>query len=685
MKINSKKQLVFLIALLLGFSSIFAQKTAVKQTSGINTSLIDLSVKPSQDFYRHANGTWIKKTAIPANVKSWNVFGELSKNANKDALNILKQAVKNQKYKSNTAQGKVVNLYKTIMDTVGRNKRGLSPLKPYLAKINSIKDVKDLQVFLEEMEPISGIGFFDITIGVDARNRNKNAIYLVLGRNGLPARDYYVSNTDKNEDIRNKYLLHLSRMLQFLGENPAQAQFDALKILELETAMAKPRLTSPENQLLSYTYNPMKVSDLQNLTPSIDWNAYFSHLGLKNVDSLIVQEPKYMMALETIFKEYKVEDWKAYLRYALLRKSAERLSTKVEKAHWEFYGKTLNNETKQKPRDERALGAINEKMGQALGQLYAEKKFPLESKVKVEKMVKYLVAAFQNRINNLTWISAETKLKAIDKLNKITFKIGYPDKWRDYSTLTIKSPEQGGSFFENMQNTNRFIAKEVIGNLYKPFDKPYHFLPHQVFVHFNRFDKVIIVPASMVQSPFFNPQADDAVNFGGIGAIIAREISRELDENSRYNIDGDLDDWWTADDLKQFTPLSGKLVDQYSAIEPLPGIHIDGKTTLNENIADFAGINVAYDALQLFLNENGRPRLIDGFTPEQRFFIAWATIWRAKIQDEELKIRLKRYPISPEMYRTNVPLQNMDVFYEAFTIKPGDGMYIAPENRVKIW
>lgn len=685
MKIYAQKQLVFLIALILGFPSIFAQKVAIKQTSGINTSLMDLSVKPNEDFYRYANGNWLKKNEIPTNVKNWNLFNELFQNANKDVSNILKQVVKNQKYKSNTAQGKVVNLYKTIMDTVGRNQKGLSPLKPYLAKINAIKDVKGLQMFLEQMEPFGGIGFFDLVLNVDARNRNRNALYLELGSIGLPGRNYYVSNADKIEEIRNKYILHISRMLQFLGEKPAQAETDAVKILELETAMAKPKLTSPASQMLEYTYNPMKVSDLQNLTPSIDWKSYLSHLGLKNLDSLIVKEPKYMMALETIFKENKVEDWKAYLRYTLIRKSAERLSTKVEKAHWEFYGKTVNNEAKRKPRDERAIDAINAKMGQALGQLYVEKKFPLESKVKVEKMVKYIVAAFKNRINNLTWMSAETKLKAIDKLNNITFKIGYPDKWRDYSALTIKSPEQGGSFFENIQNTNRFIAREVIGSLNKPFDKTYNFLPQQVFVHFNRFDNVIIIPASILQSPFFNPLADDAVNFGGIGAIIAHEISHGFDENSRYNIDGNLDDWWTADDLNQFTTLSSKLVDQYAAIEPLPGIHIDGKMTLDENIADFAGLNVAYDALQLYLKENGSPRLTEGFTPEQRFFIAYTTICRAKTRDEELKIRLKQSPISPEMYRANIPLQNMDAFYEAFNIKLGDGMHLASEKRVKIW
>jgi putative endopeptidase len=685
MKIYAQKQLVFLIALILGFSSVFAQKTAVKQTSAINTSLMDLTVKPSEDFYRYANGNWLKNTEIPINVKSWNVFNELFQNANKDVLIILIQAVKNKKYKSNTAQGKVVNLYKTIMDTVGRNIQGLSPLKPYLAKINAIKDVKGLQVFLEEMETFGGIGFFDLVLNVDARNRNRNALYLELGSIGLPGRNYYVSNADKTEEIRNKYILHISRMLQFLGEKADQAQLDAVKTLELETAMAKPKLANPESQMLSYTYNPMKVSELQNLTPSIDWKSYLTHLGLKNLDSLIVKEPKYMMALESIFKENKVEDWKAFLRYNLVRKSAEKLSTKVEQVHWEFYGKTVNNETKRKPRDVRAIDAINAKMGQALGQLYVEKKFPLESKVKVEKIIKYIVAAFQNRINNLTWMSGETKLKAIDKLNKITFKIGYPDKWIDYSTLTIKSPEQGGSFFENIQNTNRFIAKEVIGSLNKPFDKTYNFLPQQVFVHFNRFDNVIIIPASILQSPFFNPQADEAVNFGGIGAIIAHEISHAFDENSRYNIDGDLDEWWKADDLNQFTALSSKLIDQYAAIEPLPGIHIDGKMTLGENVGDFAGLNVAYDALQLYLKENGRPRLIDEFTPEQRFFIAYTTICRAKTRDEELKIRLMQSPISPEMYRANIPLQNMDVFYEAFKIKLGDGMYIAPEKRVKIW
>jgi predicted metalloendopeptidase len=375
------------------------------------------------------------------------------------------------------------------------------------------------------------------------------------------------------------------------------------------------------------------------------------------------------------------------LRWTLLNKSTGRLSVAIETANWEFYGKTLTGAIKQRARDERALQVINTTVGEALGKLYVEKKFPAEAKVKAEKMIKNVFLAFENRINNLPWMSAETRVSAIEKLRKSTIKIGYPDKWKDYSALTLKSPEEGGSFFENAINISSWRFKEDLDKLYKPVDKTeWGMSPQTVNAYYNPSYNEIVFPAAILQPPFYNYQADEAVNYGGIGAVIGHEISHGFDDSgSRYNADGNLKDWWTADDLKQFSALTGALADQYSALQPLPGIFVDGKFTLGENIGDLGGINAAYDGLQIYLKENGNPGLIDGYTPEQRFFISWATVWRTKTRDEAIKNSIKTDPHSPGMYRAYVPLQNVNSFYEAFNIQPNNGMYLAPEKRVKIW
>ncbi len=687
MKINFNKQIVFVIPAIIGLATAQAQNTPVIKEPGINVSFMDSKVRPNDDFFRFVNGTWFDKTQIPNDKTSWGSFNELRKKTDIDALTILKEAAKNPKYKSNTDQGKAVNLYKTIMDTVGRNKQGLAPLKPYLAKINAVKNTKDLQALLIEMEPFGGIGFFGVGLDADAKNSNRNVISVEPGSLGLPDRDYYVSDDKDSKEKREKYVLHIARMLQFLGEKPLKAKTDATAILALETAMSKPRFTRVERRDQRKSYNPMKVSDLQKLTPSLDWNVYLTKVGLKNVDSLIVSQPKYMTALETIFKENKVEDWKAYLRWTLLNRSTGKLTTDLENANWEFYGKTLTGAIKQRARDERALQVINGSVGEALGKLYVEKMFPAEAKVKAEKMIKNVFLAFENRINNLPWMSPETKLSAVEKLHKSTIKIGYPDKWKDYSALTLKSPEEGGTYFENSKSLAKWNFQQDLDKRFKPVDKTeWGMSPQTVNAYYNPSYNEIVFPAAILQPPFYNYQADEAVNYGGIGAVIGHEISHGFDDSgARYNADGNLKDWWTAEDLKQFTALTGALATQYSALQPLPGIFVDGKFTLGENIGDLGGVNAAYDGLQLYLKANGNPGLIDGYTPEQRFFISWTTVWRTKTRDEAIKNSVKTDPHSPGMYRAYVPLQNVDSFYEAFKLQPGDGMYLAPDKRVKIW
>ncbi|WP_394759219.1 M13 family metallopeptidase [Flavobacterium sp.] len=664
-----------------------AQESVKPKNPGINIDFMDKNVKPGNDFFRFVNGTWYDKTEIPADKTRWGSFDELRQNTDKDALAILKEAAEDKKLNPKSDQAKSVSVYQTYMDTISRNKLGIKPIKPYLAKINSIKTAQDVNNLLIEMEPVGGIGFYGVGVGADAKDSNKNVVYLGLGSLGLPDREYYVSDDKDSKEKREKYVQHVTRMLQFLGTNPAQAKLDADKILALEIAMSKPRFDRVELRDDRKTYNPMTVVELQKLTPSINWKKYLDGVGLTNLESIVVSQPKYVTALETIFNDSKIEDLKAYMRWTLLRKSTGVLSDEIEKANWEFYSKTLQGAKKQRPRNERALQVVNGTVGEALGKLYVEKKFPAEAKAKAKAMIDNVILAYENRINNLTWMSAETKIKAVEKLHKVTIKIGYPDKWKDYSKLNVKPISEGGTYYENIKNVSRWNFDENIADLKKPVDKTtWGMSPQTVNAYYNPSYNEIVFPAAILQPPFYDYKADEAVNYGGIGAVIGHEISHGFDDSgARYNADGNLVDWWTEDDLNQFTGLGGALADQYSALEPLPGTHVDGKFTLGENIGDLGGINAAYDGLQLYLKQNGNPGLIDGFTPEQRLFISWATIWRSKMRDEAIKNQVKTDPHSPGMYRAYVPLTNLDTFYNVFDIKEGDKLYVKPENRVRIW
>jgi putative endopeptidase len=674
------------ISAMLSFAAAEAQNTTPKEP-GINLSYMKKEISPKEDFFQYVNGTWLDKTEIPNDRNSWGSFNELRQKTDEDALTILKEASKNPKYKSNTDQGKAIALFNTILDTVGRNKRGIAPLQPYLKKIDAIKNVADLQKFLIEMQPQGGAGFFGVYVGADAKNSNKNSVTLSPGAIGLSDKDYYNADDKDSKEKREKYEIHVARMLQFIGESPAKAKESAKQVIALEIEMSAPRLDRVERRDRRKQYNPTAVADLKKNTPSIQWDKYFAGIGMAKLDTVNVAQPRYMAALEKTFTDKKVQAWKEYLKWSALNKAASTLSTDIENANFDFYGKTLTGAMKQRPREEVALQVINGATGEALGKLYVEKLFPAEAKEKAKKMIANVMLAYQNRINALPWMSSETKTKAIEKLNKLTVKIGYPDKWKDYSALELKNVSEGGTYFDNMKNISKWAYSENLSKLGKPVDKTeWGMSPQTVNAYYNPSYNEIVFPAAILQPPFYNYQADEAVNYGGIGAVIGHEISHGFDDSgARYNADGNLVDWWTPEDLTQFTALGGELAAQYSALEPLPGIHVDGKFTLGENIGDLGGINAAYDGLQLYLKANGNPGLIDGFTPEQRFFISWATVWRTKSRDEAIKSQVKTDPHSPGMYRAYVPIQNVDVFYNAFDIKKGDKMYVEPEKRVKIW
>ncbi|MEL0651515.1 M13 family metallopeptidase [Algibacter sp. TI.3.09] len=685
----------------LAFLSVVACKTDEKKEAlaqvetvpGINLEFMDTTTTPNDDFFRYVNGKWLDNNEIPSDRTRWGSFDELRQKTDDDALTILKAALSTDKDLKKTEivagsdQDKAVKLYQTIMDTIARDKQGIEPLKPYLAKIDAIENIQDLQDYIIEMESKSGSGFVGFYVGAHPKDSNKNVGYIGGGSLGLPDRDYYINDDENSKEIRTKYLAHISKMLQHLGKTEEKANSEALQILDFETRLAQSKMDKVERRDARKRFNPRSIADLQNMVPAINWDAYFKGIGVKSIDTVIVGEVKYFDALQGILKENNVADWKAYLRWNSFNDAAGLLSTDLAKANWEFYSKELRGAKAQKPLNERALGTVNNTVGEALGKLYVENYFPPEAKAKAERMIKNVILAFQNRISNVSWMTEETKEKAIEKLLALKVKIAYPDQWKDYAELQIEGPQENGSYLQNILNVRAWNHKKTIEELSKPVDKSeWGMAPQVVNAYFNPPYNEIVFPAAILQPPFYNFTADDAVNYGGIGAVIGHEISHCFDDSgSRYDKNGNLNNWWTDEDLKQFEALGKNLADQYSAIEVLPDVHINGAFTLGENIGDLGGVNAAYDALQMDLEANGRPEPIDGFTPEQRFFMSWATVWRSKMRDDALKTRIKTDPHSPGMNRAVQPLLNIDAFYSAFDIKAGDNMYIEPENRVKIW
>ncbi|WP_428741804.1 M13 family metallopeptidase [Tenacibaculum sp.] len=665
----------------------------VQKVPGINLQFMDNTEKPTNDFFKYVNGTWLTNTEIPDDQTRWGSFNELRKKTDNDALSILKAAISDNKDLKKieiipgSDQEKAVKLFQTIMDTVSRNKQGIKPILPSLVKIDAIKDINDLENYLIEMEPTGSAGFFSFGVGADPKNSNINSAFLGTGTLGLPDRDYYIKDDKDSKEKREAYVAHITKMLQFLGDSETEANNQAKQILAFETKLAEPRMDKVERRDARKRYNPKSIDQLQKMVPAINWDSYFKGIGVKKIDTIIVTDVKYTNALQTILAENNISDWKAYLRWSAFNRASSTLSTDIAKANWEFYGKTLRGAKKQRPLDERALQTINGTIGEALGKLYVEQKFPPEAKEKAQKMIANVIKAFENRINNVSWMTPDTKQKAIEKLLALKVKIAYPDHWKDYSNLEIKGVEEGGSYLQNILNARVWNHNEDLEDLGNPVDKSrWGMAPQIVNAYFNASFNEIVFPAAILQPPFYNYQADDAVNYGGMGAVIGHEISHCFDDSgSRYDKNGNLNNWWTDKDLKQFEALGKKLADQYSAIEVLPETPINGPFTLGENIGDLGGINVAYDALQLSFKENGRPENIDGFTPEQRFFMSWATVWRTKIREDALKTQIKTDPHSPGMVRAVQPLKNVDAFYEAFNIKETDSMYLEPSKRVKIW
>ncbi|WP_166383760.1 M13 family metallopeptidase [Polaribacter sp. 11A2H] len=677
----------------LGLVACKQDSPKVEKAPGIALENMDTTVKPTDDFFRHVNGTWLDKTEIPDDQTSWGGFNQLRKKTDADVLTILNKAIEESNFpKIKDAKGneidsdqeKAVNYYQTIMDTVARNAQGKAPVMPYLAKVDEIKTKKDVETYLINMAPYGGGGFYGFGVYNDLKNSSQYAGYMGGGSLGL-SRDYYVDA--KVKDKLEKYEVFVAKMLQEFGDDEATAKKNAAAIVALETSLATPMMSKEESRDIRKIYNPMTIAELQKLSPSIDWQAHLDGIGVTDLETVIVTDPGYFKAFSDVFTKTSVDDLKLLLRWNTINNSLGSLSTDLETANWEFYSKEMRGAKKQRARDERALGSLNGAIGEALGKLYVEKMFPPEAKVKAKEMIDNVMLGFEARIAQLPWMSEATKEKALEKLHKLTVKIAYPDVWKDYTELQVKGLEEGGSYFENAINVTKWNYNKEMAKLGSEVDRTeWGMSPQTVNAYFNPVNNEIVFPAAILQPPFYDYKADEAVNYGGIGAVIGHEISHSFDDSgARFDGDGNLNNWWTEDDSVKFKEIGGQLIKQYSDIIAIDSMHLNGEYTLGENIGDLGGVQAAYEGLQVFLQKNGRPADIDGYTPEQRFFLSWGTIWRTKMRDEALKNLIMTNTHSPGMYRAYMPLKNVDAFYKAFDVKEGDKMYLKPEERVRIW
>lgn len=650
---------------------------------GIILENMDTSVSPKDDFYNYVNGNWMKTNTIPDDETRWGGFSVLRKSTRKDVLEIINTSKEFGTYAEGSDQKKALQVFESELDTIARNEAGITPITPLLDAISSINSISDMQTVyattIGVSAPFAGIG-----AEADLNNSAVNTAWLFPGGLGLQ-RDYYLDQDDKSKEIRGHYVDHVARMFEFINYDPEKARLAAELVLKLETQLAEPRLDKVQRRDVRNFNNPRTIAEVNAMTPVIDWNKFIADMGITQpLDQVLVMQPKYMTALNTFLATTPIEDIKTLMTWSTLDNAAGYLTTAIEKANWEFYSQTLNGSKAQRPAEERALSTVNRSVGEAIGKLYVEAKFPPEAKAKAEKMIANVIRAFQNRIQDLDWMSETTKTKAIEKLDKFTVKIAYPDEWEDYSKLQIK---EGNSYAENMLAVAKWNFDENIKEIGQPVDKSEWGMPPQtVNAYFNPLNNEIVFPAAILQPPFYNYTADEAVNYGGIGAVIGHEISHAFDDSgARFDGDGNVNNWWTDKDLKEFEKRGNALAEQYSAIEVLDSVYINGKFTLGENIGDLGGVLGAYDGLQLFFEENGRPEPIDGFTAEQRFFMSWATVWRTLTREDALRTQVKTDPHSPGIQRATQPLKNVDAFYTAFDIEEGDGMYLPPDERVKIW
>ena len=658
------------------------QKTGeeAKRTSFLDKAGMDTTAKPGDNFFEYANGTWFKTVKIPPSENGWGSFYVVDDDNVKHLREILDDVSK-QSNAADSKEQKVGDLYKSGMDTAALDKLDYTPIKPVLGKISAVKDYKDL-VSLAADGFKSGDGFlFGFYVSPDDRKSSVNIGHFDQTGLSLPERDYYFKTDSASKKIRDEFVKYVAKLFTMTGTDAATAAKKADAILKLETDIAGSHLTPVELRDPVKNYNKFAVADFQKQVPDVDLKDAFTRMGLKS-DTILVGQPKYYAALDGLLKSTPIDVWKDKACFNEIDGSAGLLSKRFRDAHFEFWNKTLFGEKAQKPRWKTMSQTVDRGLGELLGQLYVEKYFTADAKKRMLELVNNLINVYKGRIEKLDWMSPETKKQALAKLAAFTKKIGYPDKWKDYSDIHITAD----SFFANERSIAKHNYHRMINKVDKPVDRSeWGMTPPTVNAYYNPTYNEIVFPAGILQFPFFDNNADDAVNYGGIGTVIGHEMTHGFDDQGRqYDKDGNLKDWWTKDDADKFKKKVQVMIDQYNQYTVLNGLHVNGQLTQGENLADIGGMSIAYEA---FKNtpQGKSDQKIDGLTPDQRFFMSFAQIWRVKNTDEIMRMRINLDPHSPEMYRTNGPLSNSPAFYKAFGVKPGDKMYREEKDRVKVW
>ncbi len=657
-------------------------QSGYRQVTPLDPANFDTTLAPCTDFYRYANGGWLDRNPVPPAFSSWGSFNELTEQNNEIIREILESAGARSGEPAGSRLQIVGDFFASGMDSVRAEKDGIEPLQSELSRIAAIRTSRDLQAALVHLHRHAIFPIFSTSSQPDFKNSEMTIASIDQSGLTLPDRDYYLKDDERYKAIRQEFRTYLEKMFRMLGDIEATAAKNAETVMRIETRLAEASMARVDLRDPEKIYNKMPVARLRRLVPAFGWDTYLKSLKI-SVNELNVGQPEYFKALNGILRSVPLSDWKVYLRWKIIDETAQYLSTDFVNAQFAFHGTVLNGQRELLPRWRRVLRSVNGLTGDALGQMYVEKNFPPEAKQRAVSMVKNLLAAFRERIGGLEWMSEATRQKAYEKVDAFVIKIGYPDKWKSYDGLVIDR----GPFVLNVLRASQFEVQRDLAEVGKPVDRnKWYITPPTVNAYYNPTANEIVFPAGILQPPFFDAEADDAVNYGGMGAVIGHEITHGFDDQGRkFDAKGNLTDWWTKEDSERFDKLAKVIEDQYSAYVAIDSLHVNGKLTLGENIADLGGLAVAYQALRKELDKRPMLQKIDGMTPPQRFFMAWAQMWRRNYTPANLKQRLVVDPHSPSRFRTIGPLSNMPEFHEAFGCKSGDAMVRSGPARAKIW
>ena len=679
---RKRKMFPFLAAGIVALASCNTPQKEVVKIAAINPANMDTTVAAGTDFYEYACGGWIKNNPLKPEYARFGTFDQLLEN-NQEQLRVLIEELSATPHEAGSVAGKIGALYAMGLDSTKLNADGVAPIKEELAAINALATKSDVSKMVATLHKEGMAPFFALFVDADEKNSAMNIVQLYQAGIGMGDRDYYLLEDEGSAKMRDAYRAYINKLFTLAGSSPEQADAAVDAVMKIEKAIADISYGREDLCDSQKNYNKLAYEDFKQIESPLDWDVYFESMGLAGLKELDAKQINFYKDMNKALQNTTVDEQKYYLAFNLLSAAAPYLSDDFVDADFEFYGKVMSGKQEQQPRWKRSLNTVNGALGEAVGEMYVEKYFPASSKEKMLTLVGNLQTALSERINGLEWMSDTTKAKAQEKLAAFTVKIGYPDKWRDYSGLEIKDD----SYWANVRRSNIFDMAYQLADVDKPVDKSrWHMNPQTVNAYYNPTTNEICFPAAILQPPFFNPDADDAVNYGAIGVVIGHEMTHGFDDQGRnYDKDGNLIDWWTAEDAVRFTERADKLVDQYDQIIVIDTLHANGRFTLGENIADHGGLLVAHQAYLNSLKGKETPAPIDGFTNEQRFFLGYATLWGQNIRPEEIRRRTKIDPHSLGKWRVNAALRNIAPFYAAFDIKEGDPMFMAPADRVVIW